>query len=170
MRIQKVSIFCVIQDCNSANRLAVCTCFTDECIRANGNVPLRLCHECHIERHKDVKHMCHSRLPSPWQCDKQTFGDMIVAVVRLVMAIVVNRWSDTPTASHAHLMFHCSLLKETSYMMEEMDTEKRPKWLQHLEGSKFQGVEMVEERRMLSRYGIWMLVGLCTPAEDTPVV
>lgn len=55
-------------------------------------------------------------------------------------------------------------------MLEEMETEKRPKWLQQLEGSKLQGVEMVDERRMLSRYGIWMLVGLCTPNDETPVV
>uniref|UniRef100_A0A915IDA8 Uncharacterized protein n=1 Tax=Romanomermis culicivorax TaxID=13658 RepID=A0A915IDA8_ROMCU len=54
-------------------------------------------------------------------------------------------------------------------MMEEMETEKRPKWLQQLEGSKLQGIEMVDERRMLSRYGIWMMVGLCTPDEQTPL-
>lgn len=29
---------------------------------------------------------------------------------------------------------------------------------------------ILEERRMLSRYGIYLLVGLCSPTEDTPVV
>lgn len=27
----------------------------------------------------------------------------------------------------------------------------------------------LEERQMLGRYGVWLLVGLCTPNEDTPV-
>lgn len=27
----------------------------------------------------------------------------------------------------------------------------------------------LEERQLLGRYGVWLLVGLCTPKEDTPV-
>lgn len=27
----------------------------------------------------------------------------------------------------------------------------------------------LEERQLLGRYGVWLLVGLCTPNEDTPV-
>lgn len=27
----------------------------------------------------------------------------------------------------------------------------------------------VEERQLLGRYGVWLLVGLCTPNQDTPV-
>ena len=26
----------------------------------------------------------------------------------------------------------------------------------------------LEERQLLGRYGVWLLVGLCTPHEDTP--
>lgn len=26
----------------------------------------------------------------------------------------------------------------------------------------------MEERQLLGRYGVWLLVGLCTPNEDTP--
>lgn len=28
----------------------------------------------------------------------------------------------------------------------------------------------LEERRLLSRYGIWLMVGLCTPIQETPNV
>ena len=31
-------------------------------------------------------------------------------------------------------------------------------------------VEEAAERKMLSRYGIWLLVELCTPKEDIPIV
>lgn len=31
-------------------------------------------------------------------------------------------------------------------------------------------VEEAGERKMLSRYGIWLLVELCTPREDIPIV
>ena len=27
----------------------------------------------------------------------------------------------------------------------------------------------VEEKRLLSRYGVWLMVGLCAPTEETPV-
>ena len=31
-------------------------------------------------------------------------------------------------------------------------------------------MNVVEERQLLSRYGIWLLVGLCAPNENTPDV
>lgn len=31
-------------------------------------------------------------------------------------------------------------------------------------------MNVVEERQLLSRYGIWLLVGQCTPDENTPDV
>lgn len=27
----------------------------------------------------------------------------------------------------------------------------------------------LEERQMLGRYGVWLLIGLCTPKQDTPI-
>ncbi|PIO63032.1 hypothetical protein TELCIR_15387 [Teladorsagia circumcincta] len=43
---------------------------------------------------------------------------------------------------------------------------KRPKWLRQLEGGHSLGKEidtMADERRMLSRFGVWMMAALCPP-------
>lgn len=50
--------------------------------------------------------------------------------------------------------------------MAEMGEELR----QTAEEEEFFRVEDAGERKLLSRYGIWLLVELCTPEEDIPVV
>ncbi len=55
-------------------------------------------------------------------------------------------------------------------MLDTIDQEKRPKWLQQLEGKEVISSAAADERRMLSRYGIWLLAGLCAPDEETPKV
>lgn len=78
------------------------------------------------------------------------------------------------TGSYCYEMFVCRLLKETSCQLESGDQEeKRPKWLRQLEAGQKVGQEIddfADEKRMLSRYGIWMLAGLCTPNEEAPSV
>lgn len=63
-----------------------------------------------------------------------------------------------------------SLLKEASPLgtkrMVEMGEEHR----QTIEEEEFFNVEDTGERKLLSRYGIWLLVELCTPQEDIPIV
>lgn len=36
------------------------------------------------------------------------------------------------------------------------------------DGEESRETTIVEERQLLSKYGIWLLVGLCTPNEHTP--
>ncbi|VDM29135.1 unnamed protein product [Toxocara canis] len=46
---------------------------------------------------------------------------------------------------------------------------KRPKWLRQLEGGHSLGREidrMADERRMLSRFGVWLLAALCPPVPE----
>lgn len=51
-----------------------------------------------------------------------------------------------------------------------METEgKRPKWLRQLEGGHTLGREidkMADERRTLSRFGIWLLATICPPVPE----
>ncbi|VDP12510.1 unnamed protein product, partial [Soboliphyme baturini] len=135
---------CQNKECSSNNRIAVCICFSDVCLRTNNFIPLRLCQKCHDRKHADVQHICLTNILKPWDCDKNTFCDMVIAIV--------------------------SLLKETSIMLDIVATKKLPKWLQQLEGcpTSEQQKEMADERRMLSRYGIWMLTELCTLTPEVP--
>lgn len=66
------------------------------------------------------------------------------------------------------------LLKETSYQLEGTEGEgKRPKWLRQLEGGQSLGRDidaMSDERRMLSRFGVWLMAALCPPTPEAPSV
>ncbi|VDK22869.1 unnamed protein product, partial [Anisakis simplex] len=62
------------------------------------------------------------------------------------------------------------LLKETSGNLEGTENEgKRPKWLRQLEGGHSLGRDidrMADERRMLSRFGVWLMATLCPPVPE----
>ncbi|MCP9263594.1 hypothetical protein DINM_006812 [Dirofilaria immitis] len=62
------------------------------------------------------------------------------------------------------------LLKETSANLEGLESEsKRPKWLRQLEGGHTLGRDidkMADERRTLSRFGIWLLATICPPIPE----
>ncbi|KRZ76162.1 Uncoordinated protein 79 [Trichinella papuae] len=131
---------CQNKECTSSNRLAVSTCFSDECVRLNNFIPSRLCEQCHRQRHQNVNHTYLEAIPSAWNCEPKFFADMITAIV--------------------------SLLKETSVLIEEVHAEKLPKWLQHLEGSDQSKKTLTDERRTLSAYGIKMLISFCPPIEN----
>uniref|UniRef100_A0A5S6R432 Uncoordinated protein 79 n=1 Tax=Trichuris muris TaxID=70415 RepID=A0A5S6R432_TRIMR len=130
---------CQNKECTSSNRLAVATCFSEECVRMNNYIPARLCERCHRERHA-ASHTYVDAIPPAWNCDSKTFADMICAIV--------------------------SLLKETSVMLEEMEAEKVPKWLQKIENVDEEKMELSDDRRMLSRLGIRMLVHFCPPTKE----
>lgn len=64
-----------------------------------------------------------------------------------------------------------SLLKEAKPL--NMDTNKDPTDI-HTKASLLNVLSTadtiaLEERQLLGRYGVWLLVGLCTPTESTPV-
>ncbi|MFH4978270.1 hypothetical protein AB6A40_004979 [Gnathostoma spinigerum] len=135
------NVVCQNRGCGSTNRLAVGTCFAEDCIRPHQYIPLRLCQECFDALHTETvgKHMRHKGMTSVWGTSVER--DMVEAVVKL--------------------------LKETSGNLEGYESEgRRPKWLRQLEGGHTLGREidkMADERRMLSRFGVWLLAALCPP-------
>uniref|UniRef100_A0A1I7SQ44 Uncoordinated protein 79 n=2 Tax=Bursaphelenchus xylophilus TaxID=6326 RepID=A0A1I7SQ44_BURXY len=143
------STICQNKGCESANRVAIGTCFHDDCIRSHGFVPLRLCQECLQALHSlpdKANHLVHAGLTCAWDSDIER--DMVEAVVKL--------------------------LKETSGQLEGQEGEtKRPKWLRQLEAGQSLGKDidnMSDERRMLSRFGIWLMSALCPPSKEAPDV
>uniref|UniRef100_A0A914MJ01 Uncoordinated protein 79 n=1 Tax=Meloidogyne incognita TaxID=6306 RepID=A0A914MJ01_MELIC len=139
--------------CNSSNRIATGACFDEDCIRSNGHVPLRLCEECFnalhpVENIRAYEHNRHSGHGSVWGTPYERV--MVEAIVKL--------------------------LRETSSKLTELSADgesaKRPKWLRQLEGGRELGREidpLSDERRMLSRFGIWLMVAHCPPTpEATP--
>ncbi|KAL8611059.1 hypothetical protein ACOMHN_042675 [Nucella lapillus] len=142
-----VSTTCENKNCRSENNIAMCTCFSIECASFNGNRPIRYCATCHEQRHSQEEfrqHVYHLSIPDIWSCEPE--------VMRYLMDAIV------------------SLMKEASPLgtkrMVEMGEEHR----QTTEEEELFNVDDAGERKLLSRYGIWLLVEQCRPQEDIPIV
>ncbi|KAG7202977.1 hypothetical protein KM043_010111 [Ampulex compressa] len=160
--MQQVSMVCENKNCRASDKSAISVCFSNECASYNGNHPIRYCQQCHNIRHNNRRggdHVYHMALPHISQLDPQTQTYMVQAIV--------------------------SLLKEAEPL--SMDSNRDNSEISTNKGSTgFPGSgggggltgggglgqcdpATLEERQLLGRYGVWLLVGLCTPNQDTPV-
>ncbi|GMT18743.1 hypothetical protein PFISCL1PPCAC_10040, partial [Pristionchus fissidentatus] len=136
---------CQNKSCSSSSRIAVSTCFSPDCVKHHNYVPIRLCLECLEREHRSTEtetHLTHEGSSVVWGTPLE--WEMIEAIVKL--------------------------LRETSHNLGGGESEgKRPKWLRQLEGGQQAGKEvdkMSDERRMLSRFGIWLMAALCPPVPE----
>ncbi|XP_060067575.1 protein unc-79 homolog isoform X2 [Ylistrum balloti] len=141
------STICENKNCKSRDNLAMCTCFSIDCASFNGNRPIRYCQICHESRHNTNRgrnHVYHVSVPEIWDCSLEMQRYLMDAIV--------------------------SLLKEAqpieSKRMVEMGDEHRPHFS---DDDDFFAMEEVGERKLLSRYGIWLMVELCSSREDIPI-
>ncbi|XP_049885894.1 protein unc-79 homolog [Pectinophora gossypiella] len=141
---QQVSMVCENKNCRSSDKSAYSICFSNECASYNGNHPIRYCQQCHGNRHNSRRggdHVVHTRLPQAWQMDSDMQTNLVEAII--------------------------SLLKEAKPInMEDPDSafeQMKPPLNINLPDPI-----SVEDRQLLGRYGVWLMVGLCTPNPDTP--
>ncbi|XP_011310336.1 protein unc-79 homolog isoform X3 [Fopius arisanus] len=161
--MQQVSMVCENKNCRATDKSAISVCFSTECASYNGNHPIRYCQQCHNIRHNNRRggdHVFHLALPHISEMDNQTQTYLVQAIV--------------------------SLLKEAEPL--SMDSNRDPSELNtnkagigfpgSVTGASGSGVggkiglcdpTTLEERQLLGRYGVWLLVGLCTPNRDTPI-
>ncbi|XP_044313360.1 protein unc-79 homolog isoform X6 [Drosophila rhopaloa] len=144
--MQQVSMVCENKNCRSNEKAAFSICFSTECASFNGNHPIRYCSQCHSNRHNSRRggdHVVHRSLQPAWQMDPEMQMHMVESVV--------------------------SLLREAKPLnfepgKESLSSESKKN------GSPLTADNIsLEERQRLGRYGIWLLVGRCTPTADTPV-
>ncbi|KAL6726462.1 hypothetical protein Aduo_008429 [Ancylostoma duodenale] len=141
--MQASSATCQNKDCQSQSRLAVGICFSHDCTRAHNFVPMRLCQECFtaLHAHTETPHLVHRGSGCVW--GQEVMWGSVEAIVKL--------------------------LRETAQFEGTEGEGKRPKWLRQLEGGHSLGKEidtMADERRMLSRFGVWMMAALCPPNQN----
>ncbi|XP_061398617.1 protein unc-79 homolog [Musca vetustissima] len=151
--MQQVSMVCENKNCRSTEKSAFSICFSTECASYNGNHPIRYCSQCHSNRHNSRRggdHVVHRSLPPAWQMDPEMQMHMVECVV--------------------------SLLREAKPLnfepgKESSDSKKNGSGGVGGGGGNGSMPDAIspEERQMLGRYGIWLLVGRCTPTDDTPV-
>ncbi|KAL0868664.1 hypothetical protein ABMA27_008117 [Loxostege sticticalis] len=141
---QQVSMVCENKNCRSTDKAAYSICFSNECASYNGNHPIRYCQQCHGNRHNSRRggdHVVHTRLPHAWQMDSDMQTNLVEAII--------------------------SLLKEAKPINLE-DPDSSTEQLKPPLAVNLPDPICVEDRQLLGRYGVWLMVGLCTPNPDTP--
>ncbi|XP_062699699.1 protein unc-79 homolog isoform X2 [Aedes albopictus] len=143
--MQQVSMICENKNCRSSDKSAVSICFSSECASYNGNHPIRYCSQCHGNRHnsrRGIDHIVHRSLPPMMMMDAEMQTYMVEAVI--------------------------SLLREAKPLNLDFGRDSSS----DSKGSAGNGTQdtlTLEDRQLLGRYGIWLLVGRCKPTADTPI-
>uniref|UniRef100_A0A8C1LUR0 Unc-79 homolog, NALCN channel complex subunit n=1 Tax=Cyprinus carpio TaxID=7962 RepID=A0A8C1LUR0_CYPCA len=139
-------------------RRAVVTCFSAGCCGRHGNRPVRYCKRCHVNHHSTevgASAETHLYQTSPPPINTRECGaEELVCTVEAVI----------------------SLLKEAEIHAEQREFELNRRRQMGLSSShhsldnlEFDNKEDDQhDQRLLSQFGIWFLVSLCTPSENTP--
>uniref|UniRef100_A0A8C9AXH4 Unc-79 homolog, NALCN channel complex subunit n=1 Tax=Prolemur simus TaxID=1328070 RepID=A0A8C9AXH4_PROSS len=145
-------------NCSSHVRRAVVTCFSAGCCGRHGNRPVRYCKRCHSNHHSSevgASAETHLYQTSPPPINTRECGaEELVCAVEAVI----------------------SLLKEAEFHAEQREYElNRRRQLglssshHSLDNADFDNKDDDKhDQRLLSQFGIWFLVSLCTPSENTP--
>ncbi|XP_041983202.1 protein unc-79 homolog [Aricia agestis] len=141
---QQVSMVCENKNCRSTDKAAYSICFSNECASYNGNHPIRYCLQCHGNRHNSRRggdHVVHCRLQPAWHMDTDMQTNLVEAII--------------------------SLLKEAKPINME-DPDSSWEQVKYPLSVNLPDPISVEDRQLLGRYGVWLMVGLCTPTPETP--
>ncbi|XP_045144020.1 protein unc-79 homolog isoform X3 [Echinops telfairi] len=155
----EISAICQKKNCSSHVRRAVVTCFSAGCCDRHGNRPVRYCKRCHSNHHSNevgaAVSETHLYQTSPPPINTRECGaEELVCAVEAVI----------------------SLLKEAEFHAEQREYElNRRRQLglssshHSLDTADFDNKDDDKhDQRLLSQFGIWFLVSLCTPSENTP--
>ncbi|XP_039073208.1 protein unc-79 homolog isoform X1 [Hyaena hyaena] len=154
----EISAICQKKNCSSHVRRAVVTCFSAGCCGRHGNRPVRYCKRCHSNHHSNevgAASETHLYQTSPPPINTRECGaEELVCAVEAVI----------------------SLLKEAEFHAEQREYElNRRRQLglssshHSLDNTDFDNKDDDKhDQRLLSQFGIWFLVSLCTPSENTP--
>ncbi|KAG7510179.1 hypothetical protein JOB18_015459 [Solea senegalensis] len=154
----EISAICQKKNCSSHVRRAVVTCFSAGCCGRHGNRPVRYCKRCHVNHHSSevgAAAETHLYQTSPPPINTRECGaEELVCTVEAVI----------------------SLLKEAEIHAEQREFEMNKRRQMGLSTShhsldniEFDNKEDDQhDQRLLSQFGIWFLVSLCTPNENTP--
>jgi len=152
--MEEISYTCINKSCKSsaAQKVAMSTCFSTECVNYNCNKPIRYCSLCDQTKHSSAdgsQHIVHRIIPSPWKMDLETqsyFVEAIISLLKEAQPIVERPNKDG-------FIFGPSSVKTVGATTIPADESN--------------GNMALEERQLLSRYGVWLITSLCTPTEDT---
>ncbi|KYN09887.1 Protein unc-79 like protein [Trachymyrmex cornetzi] len=176
--MQQVSMVCENKNCRGTDKSAISVCFSTECASYNGNHPIRYCQQCHSIRHNNRRggdHVYHMALPHISQLDPQAQTYMVQAIVRQAVTVII---SDNASSARHDILEAEPISIDSNRDTTDISASTSNKGSSSGASSGAGGIgstfghcdpTSLEERQLLGRYGVWLLVGLCTPNEDTPV-
>ncbi|RZF46360.1 hypothetical protein LSTR_LSTR011144 [Laodelphax striatellus] len=147
--MQQASVSCENKNCRSSDKSVVSICFTMECASYNSNHPIRYCMQCHGLRHNNKRggdHIVHKCLPKAWEMDDEMHNYLVEAIISLLK----EARPSTPD-----LQRDLTDIQSKAAMLNVININPMPNI-------------SVEERQLMGRFGVWLLVGLCTPNPKTP--
>lgn len=161
--------FSSLQNCRSTDKYAISICFSTECASYNGNRPIRYCEQCHNNRHNNKRggdHMVHKCLPPTWEMDLEMQTYMVESIVSLLKEAKVPSTEHKETATVS--------VTATGTLGVGTPATPGPGGSLSTNDSKTAAAPLndnitVEDRQLLGRYGVWLMVGRCTPDESTPI-
>ncbi|ODN04336.1 Protein unc-79 [Orchesella cincta] len=147
--IIKAGTTCENKNCRSQGPdkvLNAVICFHSECASYNGNRPIRYCSQCHSIRHNNrrgLDHVFHKSIQTPDTSDTELLNYHVEAVVSALLEA-------EPLATRGGTK-------------DVLDQQTR---LRLFTDGEFTDPIPIEERRLLGRFGIWLLVGFFNPEDD----
>lgn len=180
--MENISYNCENKSCRSAitSRMAISTCFSIECANYNCSKPIRYCALCDQQKHgQNTNHMVHRMIESAWKIDAETqcyFIEAIVSLLKEAQPVTDKSSSTNATSTQAN-----STSKESGgnnfggiVNFQSLDGSGgqplnlglNPQTL-GLPTDESQDTMALEERHLLSKYGIYLITQLCTPTEQT---
>nr|CAH7740129.1 unnamed protein product [Callosobruchus chinensis] len=153
--MQQVSMICENKNCRSNDKSAISICFSTECASYNGNHPIRYCDQCHNNRHNNRRggdHVVHRCIPPTWSMELEMQTYMVSAIVSLLKEAKISQGDPRDEKKDS----------DTKDIKDSKDSKDRRSPIPTVDNIS------IEERQLLGRYGVWLLVGRCSPTEDAP--
>ena len=145
----QVSATCDNTTCRSTDKTATVSCFSADCAAYNNQRPIRYCAQCHSIRHNNRRggdHVFHCNLTGAWDMSPEMQSYTVEAVVSLLKEAQPYSFERSSDSNDR-------LTRAGLWLCGDLDTI-------YSHG--------LEERRLLSRYGVWLLASVCKPAPDAP--
>ncbi|XP_018583101.2 protein unc-79 homolog isoform X4 [Scleropages formosus] len=154
----EISAICQKKNCSSHVRRAVVTCFSAGCCGRHGNRPVRYCKRCHVNHHSaevGASAETHLYQTSPPPINTRECGaEELVCTVEAVVSLLKEA------------EIHAELRENEMNRRRQMGLSASHHSLDNIEFDNKEDDQ--HDQRLLSQFGIWFLVSLCTPNENTP--
>ncbi|XP_072555287.1 protein unc-79 homolog isoform X3 [Paramormyrops kingsleyae] len=154
----EISAICQKKNCSSHVRRAVVTCFSAGCCGRHGNRPVRYCKRCHVNHHSSevgAAAETHLYQTSPPPINTRECGaEELVCTVEAVVSLLKEAEIHAEMREHEMNRRRQMGLSASHHSLDNIDFDNKE--------------DDQHDQRLLSQFGIWFLVSLCTPSENTP--